>query len=280
MSFVIWFRASSCRRDRGAINGTPALVLLFYRSSTNPAPFPESAPPPAMAEPSLTMRRRTLPEAEKMMTATTILADAGRLIWKGERVDDGDHDGRHGNEEGAGDYVNPTQSRSRWPRPNVPDAGEGRVAARLVAARDYYLGRRMMPMEALLVGDGAEQSRRCVAQYAQLGQRCVSPLGIFARVGPRFFFPPGMAGFGRVWARDSAQPDITERENMVGPRFCSRQGDPRETRPFPPGTGITERGLKELQQKKIPSVFLKIHISKASRSFDSTFLRSSKGFAS
>jgi hypothetical protein len=101
MSFVIRFRASSCRCDRDAINGTLTLVLLFYHSGTNPAPFPESAPPPAMAEPSLAMRQRTLSEVEKMMTATAILADEGRLIWQGERVDDGGHDGRHGNEEGT-----------------------------------------------------------------------------------------------------------------------------------------------------------------------------------
>jgi hypothetical protein len=54
-----------------------------------------------MAEPSLAMRWRTLPEMEKMMTAIAILADEGRLIWQGERGDDGGHDGCHGNEEGT-----------------------------------------------------------------------------------------------------------------------------------------------------------------------------------
>jgi hypothetical protein len=47
-----------------------------------------------MAEQSLTMRWRLLPEAEKMTTAAAILADVGRLLWQGERVDDGDHDGQ------------------------------------------------------------------------------------------------------------------------------------------------------------------------------------------
>jgi hypothetical protein len=91
-----------------------------------------------------------------------------------------------------------------------------------------------------------------------------------------FFLPCGMAGFGGVWAGDSARPGITEQKNMVGPGFCPRRGDPHETRPIPPGTGITERGLvglrfeEELQNEKpvsSPSVGLnyKAFVSDAGR---------------
>jgi hypothetical protein len=59
-----------------------------------------------------------------------------------------------------------------------------------------------------------------------------------------------MAGFGGVWAGNSAQPGITEQENMVGPGFSPRVGDPRETHPIYPGTGITERGLKGITTYK------------------------------
>jgi hypothetical protein len=104
-----------------------------------------------------------------------------------------------GTRRAPGDYVNRTQSCSRWPLPDAADAGEGRVAARPVAAGNYDLGRRMTPTKASLVEDGAEQSLRRVAQYAQLGQRCISPLGIFSTGWTTFFFSlkwPGLARFG------------------------------------------------------------------------------------
>jgi hypothetical protein len=49
-----------------------------------------------VADASLTMRRRLGPETEKMTTAAAVLADAGRLLRLGERVNDGNRDGQHG----------------------------------------------------------------------------------------------------------------------------------------------------------------------------------------
>jgi hypothetical protein len=122
--------------------------------------------------------------------------------------------------------------------------------------------------------DGAEQRHRAVC--ATRSALCLASRDIFHGLDHDFFLPCGMAGFGGVWAGDSARPGITEQKNMVGPGFCPRRGDPHETRPIPPGTGITERGLvglrfeEELQNEKpvsSPSVGLnyKAFVSDAGR---------------
>jgi hypothetical protein len=49
-------------------------------------PFRRAPLPSAMADASLMMRRRPVPEAEKMTRAASILADSGRLIWLGEQA--------------------------------------------------------------------------------------------------------------------------------------------------------------------------------------------------
>jgi hypothetical protein len=48
---------------------------------------------------------------------------------------------------------------------------------------------------------------------------------------------------GRVWARNSARPGITEHRKADGPGIFPGGGEPRETRPFHAGKGTTERGL-------------------------------------
>jgi hypothetical protein len=59
-----------------------------------------------------------------------------------------------------------------------------------------------------------------------------------------YFFPCEMNGVGGVWAGDSARPGITERKILSGPGSDPLRVDPRETRPIPPGMGITERALR------------------------------------
>jgi hypothetical protein len=57
-------------------------------------------------------------------------------------------------------------------------------------------------------------------------------------------FPRVLDGVGGVWAGYSARPGLTEQKKAGGSGIFPRGGDPPETRPFPAGKGITERGLR------------------------------------